>query len=138
MRCDDFLARIEEFVDNEHPDGDRSGFEGHLADCESCRRQLQRRLELRREVQAAFSSRAPQALRGRVLRNPPARRSANSRMMLVGGLAAAALVIAFGLVDRYHQQTNPPQPFASPSEVIVIGSADEQLDDGRLVLAGRL
>lgn len=68
MKCDDYLERIELYLDRELSSSEQGDFEGHILACASCREELVQARMLRRALQEMPMPACPASVVDRVLR----------------------------------------------------------------------
>lgn len=70
LRCAGISRFVDTYLDGEFAETDRAEFEGHLADCETCRGKVRVQAEWKQAIRAAAPlEQAPAALRNRVARS---------------------------------------------------------------------
>lgn len=125
LRCAGISRFVDTYLDGEFAETDRAEFEGHLAECESCRGKVRVQAEWKAAVKAvAPREPAPAALRNRVARSI-ARESKpmlSWRAWAVRAMPAAAAVgllatfmiskvqwspVAADIVDKWHRKSLP-------------------------------
>jgi anti-sigma factor (TIGR02949 family) len=101
LRCAGISRFVDTYLDQEFGESDRSEFEGHLSECESCRAKVRVQAEWKAAIKAAAPRElAPAALRNRVARSVAreARPMQSWRQWAIRAMPAAAAV---GLVATF-------------------------------------
>jgi mycothiol system anti-sigma-R factor len=106
LRCAGIQRFVDCYLDGEFADRDKSEFEAHLAECESCRNKVRVQSEWQNQIRAAApNERAPAALRNRIRRSlarqaPPAQMSWRKWAVRVMPVAAASGLLLMTVVSR--------------------------------------
>jgi anti-sigma factor (TIGR02949 family) len=70
LRCAGISRFVDTYLDGEFGEGDRTEFEGHLSECETCRAKVRAQADWKAAIKAAAPrEQAPAALRNRIVRS---------------------------------------------------------------------
>jgi mycothiol system anti-sigma-R factor len=106
LRCAGIQRFVDCYLDGEFAESDRGEFEGHLAECESCRAKVRTQAEWKKEIKAAGPhEQAPAALRNRIKRSiaketQPAQMSWRKWAVRVMPVAAASGMLLTLIVSK--------------------------------------
>lgn len=102
MRCEEFAAHLESWLDGELPAAQAAAVETHLAACSACRAAVAERQRLRTALRELVAAEPPADLRAAILAGAaataaPVPRRRWSPLAATSLAAAALLLVAFGL-----------------------------------------